>query len=67
MLVHGLEGTSMAYLLVGTAAPDIYKKAKEDGKEFPFTHHQSNFQVDLDAIPLGAKIASMIVLDLLIK
>lgn len=67
MLVHGLEGTNMAYLLVGTAAPDIYKKAKEDGKVFPFAHHQSNYQVDLDAIPLGSKIASMIVLDLLIK
>jgi hippurate hydrolase len=66
MLVHGLEGTSMAYLLVGTAAPDIYE-AKEDGEEFPFAPHQSNYQVDLDAIPLGAKIASMIVLDLLIK
>lgn len=67
MLAHGLEGTNMAYLLVGTAAPDLYKKAKEDGKEFPFAHHQSNYQVDLDAIPLGTKIASMIVLDLLIK
>lgn len=67
MLVHDLEGTNMAYLLVGTAAPDIYQKAKEDGKELPFAHHQANYQVDLDAIPLGAKIASMIVLDLLVK
>jgi len=67
MLAHGIEDTKMAYLLVGTADPDIYEKARKKGKEYPFAHHQTNFQVDLNAIPLGAKIASMIVLDLLIK
>jgi len=67
MLIHGLEGVNMAYLFVGTATPALYAKARKKGEEFPFANHQENYQVDLDAIPLGAKIASMIVLDVLIK
>lgn len=65
MLVHGLQETKMAYILVGTANPEIYNRAKKEGKVVPFTPHQSTYQVDLDAITLGAKIASMIVLDIL--
>ena len=67
MLIHGLKGVKVAYLLVGTAPPALCAKAQKEGKEFPFANHEANYQVDLDAIPLGAKIASMIVLDVLIK
>jgi len=52
----------IVYSAVG-GVPDDQK----EGEEFPFANHQENYQVDLDAIPLGAKIASMIVLDVLIK
>lgn len=67
MLVHGIEGTRMAYLLVGSAEPEIFQKAKDEGNDFPFFHHQENYQIDLNAIPMGSKIASMIALDLLIN
>ena len=67
MLVHDLKDVKISYLLIGTAPPALVAKAKKEGKEFPFWNHEANFQVDLGAIPLGAKIASMIVLDVLIK
>ncbi len=67
MLVHGLNDVKVSYLLIGVASPALTAKAKKEGKEFPFWNHEPDFQVDLDAIPLGAKIASMIVLDRLVK
>ena len=67
MLVHGIDGAKVGFLAVGTAPPDMVAKAQKKGKALPFSNHQPNFQVDLDAIPYGSKIASMVVLDLLIK
>jgi hippurate hydrolase len=67
MLVHGLDGVKVAYLPVGTAPPAIFAKAQKEGKGLPFSNHQSTYQVDLDAIPYGSKIATMVVLDLLVK
>lgn len=67
MLAHELDGVKIAYLFVGTAPPDMVAKAKKEGKGLPFANHQSTYQVDLDAIPYGSKLATMIVLDLLVK
>jgi len=68
MLVHDLDDdVKISYLLVGVAPPALYEKARKEGKELPFWNHEPNFQVDLDAIPLGTKIASMTLLDILIK
>lgn len=67
MLAHGIEGVKLAYLPVGTALPKIVEKARKEGKAVPFSNHQSNYQVDLDAIPFGSKLATVIVLDLLVK
>ena len=67
MLVHGIDGAKVGFLAVGTAPPDMVAKAQKKGKALPFSNHQPNFQVDLDAIPYGSKIASMVVLDLLMK
>jgi len=67
MLVYGLDGVKVAYLPVGTAPPAIFAKAQKEGKGLPFSNHQSTYQVDLDAIPYGSKIATMVVLDLLVK
>jgi hippurate hydrolase len=44
------------YLLVGTAKPEHVKRAVAEGNQFPYTNHNPDFQVDLDAIPLGTKI-----------
>ena len=65
MLTHGLDDVKLAYIPVGTAPPAMVAKARKEGKVVPFSNHQSNYQVDLDAIPFGSKLAAMIVLDLL--
>ncbi len=65
MLVHGLDGPKVGFLGIGTAPPAMAEAARKQGKEYPFANHQGTFQVDLDAIPYGAKVASVVVLDLL--
>jgi amidohydrolase len=67
MLTHGLDDVKLAYIPVGTAPPAMVAKARKEGKSFPFSNHQSTYQVDLDAIPFGSKIATMVVIDLLAK
>ena len=67
MLAHGLDGVKIAYMFVGTAPPAMVAKARKEGKIFPFVNHQSTYQVDLDAIPFGSKLAAMVVLDLMAK
>jgi hippurate hydrolase len=66
MLVQGLDGVKIAYIPVGTVPPQMVAKARKEGKSFPFVNHQSTYQVDLDAIPFGSKLAAMIVLDLFV-
>ncbi len=67
MLVHDLKNVKVAYLFVGTADPKLFKKAKEQGKEIPFANHNPNYQVDLNGIPFGAKVAAIITMQLLQK
>jgi hippurate hydrolase len=67
MLVHGIEKTKLAYLALGIAPPQVFEKAKKEGKALPYSNHQADFMVDLNAIPHGALVASVIALDLLIK
>ncbi|MGI9221488.1 MAG: amidohydrolase, partial [Woeseiaceae bacterium] len=54
-----------AYLFLGTADHNIFKQAQEDGHEFPFFVHEPNYQVSLDAIPFGAKVASVLAIEIL--
>jgi len=65
MLVHGRKGVRIAYNFVGTAPPAVYAEARKEGKEVPFANHQPTYLVDLDAIPFGAKIAAIMVMDLM--
>ena len=44
------------FLLVGTAKPEHFRKAQAEGKPVPYSNHNPDFQVDLDAIALGTKI-----------
>ena len=46
------------YLNVGTAKPAHVEKAKAEGKQYPYYNHNPDYQVDLDAIPLGAKVGA---------
>ena len=44
------------YMYVGTARPEHVQQAQADGKAVPYANHNPDYQVDLDAIPLGTKI-----------
>jgi hippurate hydrolase len=61
-LVEGIKGVKSAYLGIGTAKPEVYAAARKQGKEFPFFVHEPNYIVDLGAIPVGAKIAALVIL-----
>ena len=66
-LIEGIEGVQGAYIFIGTAPPELVAAAHKEGKEFPFFVHQPNYMVDLDAIPYGTKIATLLALDVLGK
>jgi len=67
MLVNGLEDVQIAYDFVGTADPKLVAAANAKGQEVPFASHSPNFQVDLNAIPFGAKVAAIMTMELLAK
>lgn len=46
------------YMLVGIANKEASEKASKEGKMFPFFNHNSNFEVDLSAIPLGVTLGT---------
>ncbi|MGV0700468.1 amidohydrolase [Mycolicibacter sinensis] len=66
---HLLKGphhdVPLAYLMVGVADPQVYAEAAARGQLFPYTPHSPDYVVDLAAIPLGARIASRAMLELL--
>jgi hippurate hydrolase len=55
------------YAFVGIAEPALFAKARAEGKMVPFSNHNANFQVDLNAIPFGAKVATLMTMELLHK
>ncbi|WP_088889279.1 amidohydrolase [Leptolyngbya ohadii] len=67
--VHLLKGDNQniqfGFVFVGVAEPSLFAKALAEGKQVPFSNHNSNFQVDLNAIPFGAKVASVMTMELL--
>lgn len=63
-LVIDNEKNKYLYMLFGTAKPEDVEAANDDGKDFPYFPHNNNYKVDLEAIPLGTKVASRVVLEL---
>lgn len=57
----------LAYMLVGVADPAVFMAAAKAGKPTPYEAHSPHYVVDLQAIPLGARIASIAALSLLAK
>lgn len=64
-LVIDNEKHRYLYMFVGTAKPEHFKKAQAEGKLFPYSNHNPDYQVDLDAIALGAKIGTVTALEFL--
>ena len=67
MLVHDLKNVKIGYFFVGTADPELVKKAQAEGKAIPFANHNPNYRVDLKAIPFGAKVAAVLTMSLMQK
>jgi amidohydrolase len=55
------------FLLIGVAPPKLYAEARAAGRQFPYSNHSPNFFVDLAAIPIGAKVNSVVALSVLAK
>lgn len=59
--------TPYVYLLIGVAPVAMFQAAQKAGRPFPYSNHNPDFFVDLDAVPLGAKIDTVAALSLLAK
>lgn len=64
-LVLGNANPRYLFLYVGTANPGHCERARAEGRQFPYANHNPDYQVDLEAIPLGARIARQSVMALL--
>jgi hypothetical protein len=50
-LVIENEKHQYLYMFLGTAKPEHFKKAQAEGKQVPYSNHNPDYQVDLEAIP----------------
>lgn len=57
-LVKDYPQVKYDYMLFGIADPMVFATAQKQGKKFPFTNHNGDFQVDVKAIPLGVMAGS---------
>jgi hippurate hydrolase len=62
-----LGAVPYAFALIGVAPVDMFLKARAAGRPFPYSNHNSDFFVDLAAIPIGAKVDTVSVLSVLAK
>lgn len=66
---HLLKGDydtiQFGYIFVGVAEPALFAEAQAESKTVPFSNHNPNFQVDLNAIPFGTKVAAVMTMDFL--
>lgn len=65
VLVRDIPGVKIGYLALGTAHPDHVQEARKQGLYAPYTPHNPDYQVDLDAIGIGSKMASDVVFRLM--
>jgi len=65
LLVKDVDDVEILYLLVGTAPEELVAEARKQGRAAPFAHHSPYYQVDLEAIPYGAKVGAVTLLELL--
>lgn len=52
------------FMYVGTAKPEHFQRAQEEGRQVPCSNHNPDYQVDLAAVPLGVKIGTAALLQL---
>ncbi|MEM1141508.1 MAG: amidohydrolase [Pseudomonadota bacterium] len=64
-LFVGVDDMKYAYKFLGIVSADTWAKSQEEGKLVPWSNHNPNFLVDLEGIPLGGKIGSIMVMELM--
>jgi hippurate hydrolase len=65
VLMGDNKNIKMDFAFVGVAEPALFAKAQAEGKLVPFSNHNANFQVDLNSIPFGTKVGSVMAMELL--
>lgn len=65
LLKGDYETVQFGYIFVGVAEPALFAQAQAEGKIVPFSNHNPNFQVDLNAIPFGTKVAAVMTMEFL--
>jgi hippurate hydrolase len=69
--VHLLLGphadVPFTFLMVGVADPKVFAAARKQGRAMPYAPHSEDFVVDLKAIPVGTKVATVAMMELLGK
>jgi amidohydrolase len=65
LLVRDYPRVPIGYMSVGVADPAAVQRSWDRDRSLPFTPHTTTFQVDLAAVPIGAKVATSSVLTLL--
>lgn len=60
-----LGNVPYAFVLVGVAPPEAFAKAQAAGRPFPYSNHNPDFFVGLAAVPIGAKVDTVMVLSVL--
>lgn len=63
LVIHNSK-KNYCYILVGVADPQVFANAVKEGKQVPYSNHNSDFKVELAAIPLGVKIGSAALLQI---
>jgi hippurate hydrolase len=63
LLKGDYETVQFGYIFVGVAEPALFAQAQAEGKIVPFSNHNPNFQVDLNAIPFGTKVAAVMTME----
>jgi amidohydrolase len=65
--MYGSKRPVSDYVLVGIASPEVYYQARKEGKDYPFYLHNSNYTVDLSAIPFGTTVGAVSILEIFRK
>ena len=60
-----LQSVPYLFALVGVAPVEMFQKARAAGRPFPYSNHNPDFFVDLQAIPIGAKVGATMMLSML--
>lgn len=63
--VMDAAGVPYLFLLIGIADPQLFAEARKAGRAFPFSNHNSDFKVELSALPVGVRANTVAALALL--